>query len=583
VLVRDVTPAPAVERWGWLAASNVPGTATTAAGNDVHAIGTGYVDGAWGQPMYGRVVGSARSGTASFVGAADLGAAGLLDFVGPPDSILAFASGNGYQDARPVSAAWRAGRFAVSANDTCKLTDDPEWRACARFIEIDTGGPTATVVESVMFTDLGRDSFNPLVGWSRDGSLFGAFAGADSSAPESIEAYVVEHGSGGSFAASTETQIHTASTGPAAWWSTTGSIIPDPTGRATAWVVEPYMVSGDRPQTLLSRVTRGLTGDPGGTMVLNRGRAWAPGYEGGLELNPDPASPIVAVRLSSSPLTEDTPGGKRLVLATERYSTPRTWLMVNDPTTGGTTGVGPHTVYVQWRTGDGRYSTPISASMSVDTSRPSLGGLGLRFALLRSVGSTVAVRLDWVCTDVPSGPLRTRVVRTRISSGASATTTYPAPTSYAVQSLATGISYRLEAECTDHADQGSGLKRWPTTKIRTSSESAATYRSTWGVARSSKYLGGAVRYSTRAGARATFRTTARSVALVATRGRDRGKAEIWVDGAKAATIDLYASSRQYRRVVWQTTWPISSEHTIQVRVLGTKGRPRVDVDGFLAY
>ena len=60
-----------------------------------------------------------------------------------------------------------------------------------------------------------------------------------------------------------------------------------------------------------------------------------------------------------------------------------------------------------------------------------------------------------------------------------------------------------------------------------------------------------------------------------------GKAEIWVDGALATTVDLKRSSIAYRRLVWETSWETSGSHTVMVKVLGTSGRPRVDVDQFL--
>lgn len=80
--------------------------------------------------------------------------------------------------------------------------------------------------------------------------------------------------------------------------------------------------------------------------------------------------------------------------------------------------------------------------------------------------------------------------------------------------------------------------------------------------------------------------TGSSVALVSTRAANRGIAEIWLDGAKVDTIDLYAASAQKARVVWAA--PVAAgKHTLEVRVTGSKrtasSGTRVDVDAFLVH
>jgi hypothetical protein len=98
------------------------------------------------------------------------------------------------------------------------------------------------------------------------------------------------------------------------------------------------------------------------------------------------------------------------------------------------------------------------------------------------------------------------------------------------------------------------------------------------VAQSLKSYSGLPMYSTQQGARATLAFEGRSVSWMATRGPKRGKARVFVDGVRVATVDLYASSNQYRRVVFSKSWTEAGSHTIEIRVLGTSGRPRVDVD-----
>jgi hypothetical protein len=76
------------------------------------------------------------------------------------------------------------------------------------------------------------------------------------------------------------------------------------------------------------------------------------------------------------------------------------------------------------------------------------------------------------------------------------------------------------------------------------------------------------------------------VAWVASTGSNRGKAEVWVDGVKVKTVDMYAPVAQPRRMLYTQSWATPSTHTVEIRATGTKNAAssgkRVDVDAFLA-
>jgi hypothetical protein len=95
------------------------------------------------------------------------------------------------------------------------------------------------------------------------------------------------------------------------------------------------------------------------------------------------------------------------------------------------------------------------------------------------------------------------------------------------------------------------------------------------------WWGGTLRASTKAGATATYRFTGRSAAWVSDTGPTRGKAQVYVDGVLRKTVDLRAATAHARQVVWSIAFSSSRTHTLKIKVLGTPGRPRVDVDGFL--
>lgn len=76
-----------------------------------------------------------------------------------------------------------------------------------------------------------------------------------------------------------------------------------------------------------------------------------------------------------------------------------------------------------------------------------------------------------------------------------------------------------------------------------------------------------------------------SVRWVATKGLDRSRTEVWIDGVNVGGIDLYAASEQPRKMAFAKTGLSASEpHALEVRVLGTRNSvpngSRADVDAF---
>jgi hypothetical protein len=83
------------------------------------------------------------------------------------------------------------------------------------------------------------------------------------------------------------------------------------------------------------------------------------------------------------------------------------------------------------------------------------------------------------------------------------------------------------------------------------------------------------------GSRSTFTFTGTAVAWVATRSTNRGQADVYIDGVRMKTVDLYSATTSPKAVVYAASWAVSGTHTVEVRVLGTAGRPSVDVDAFV--
>lgn len=99
----------------------------------------------------------------------------------------------------------------------------------------------------------------------------------------------------------------------------------------------------------------------------------------------------------------------------------------------------------------------------------------------------------------------------------------------------------------------------------------------------SKYFLGSVRYSRTAGHTIVYKLTkARSIGLVTTKGPDRGRARIYVNGKYVTTVDARANKRRFRSLIFERQF--KREKTIYLKIVneGTQGRPRFDVDGVVA-
>jgi hypothetical protein len=103
----------------------------------------------------------------------------------------------------------------------------------------------------------------------------------------------------------------------------------------------------------------------------------------------------------------------------------------------------------------------------------------------------------------------------------------------------------------------------------------------WSTTTSSRLWGGKARSATRAGAAASYTFTGRSVSWVAVVGPTRGSARVLINGAVVGTVNLYAQTVGTRRIVFTKTWSTSATRVLTIRVVGTQGHPRVDIDGFV--
>ena len=116
--------------------------------------------------------------------------------------------------------------------------------------------------------------------------------------------------------------------------------------------------------------------------------------------------------------------------------------------------------------------------------------------------------------------------------------------------------------------------------------SAISFKKPWTRTALSGAFGGSVSFASDALNNAVLKSTGTGFAIVATKGPDRGNAEVWVDRTRVATISLYAPTVTQAQVVFVREGLANATHEVELRVLGTRTAPstgnRVDLDAFIA-
>jgi hypothetical protein len=225
----------------------------------------------------------------------------------------------------------------------------------------------------------------------------------------------------------------------------------------------------------------------------------------------------------------------------------------------------------------------IPAPTGCDTTPPCVSAPSHRLISGTAVNAgRVTVRLTWTGSDAASGIAGYSLEQQ--TDGGPWAVVAPALAGPTVDRLlAPQHSYRFRVSAVDQAGNPTGPVSGATFTLSRYSENNAkvAYSGRWKTSTSSVFWGGAARKSSSAGAKASLTFSGRSASWVARKGPDRGKAAVYVNGTKLATIDLYSPTYQSQRVVWAGTWSTSASRKLTIRVSGTSGRPRVDVDAFV--
>ena len=219
-----------------------------------------------------------------------------------------------------------------------------------------------------------------------------------------------------------------------------------------------------------------------------------------------------------------------------------------------------------------------------DTAKPTVGmpSAAVRGSQKLS-GSAIPIRVTWTGVDTGGSGIKRYEIARSTNGGASWKTVSTSLTSPALNAtVPSSGSVRYRARAVDKAGNVGTWIAGPTLKPRLVQQSSSTiaYTGTWTTVNDSDCSGGSARYAKAAGATATYTFTGRAIGFVATTGPNRGRARISVNGVLQATVDLQSSTTKFRVVAWQMAWASSATRTVEIEVVGTSGRPRVDLDAF---
>ena len=233
---------------------------------------------------------------------------------------------------------------------------------------------------------------------------------------------------------------------------------------------------------------------------------------------------------------------------------------------------GTHTVAVRAVHQSGKTATTAAATVVAETTAPTFTtkpGLALRTGTVNT--GAVPVTLSWKASDTAA------LKEVRLT--APVAKTYGPTTTSASHTTPSGTATTWSMTARDQAGNTATASVAGTPVIL--QETSAVKSGTWTTKSSTSYLGGKSYSSSAKNASLSWTFTGRSVAWVVSRATTSGQAYIYVDGAKAATVDLKSATTKYRDAIWTKTWSTSAKHTVKIVVVGTSGRPTITTDGLV--
>lgn len=199
-----------------------------------------------------------------------------------------------------------------------------------------------------------------------------------------------------------------------------------------------------------------------------------------------------------------------------------------------------------------------------------------------ATGDAIPIAIEWGGSDKGWG-IASYALQRSVNGATWKTVVLPSPTAKSIGLNGTlGSTLRFRVRAKDKAGRLGAWAYGPTVRVgRAAETNAAVHYSTgWATQADPGAFGGAVRATSGASKALSFTFSGRDVGWIASRGLDHGKARIYVDGTYIGSVDLYAASRESRRIIFARHWTAFGTHTVRIVNVATSGRPWIDDDGF---
>jgi subtilisin len=198
--------------------------------------------------------------------------------------------------------------------------------------------------------------------------------------------------------------------------------------------------------------------------------------------------------------------------------------------------------------------------------------------------TTVPLRLTWAAASDLSGVVAYELGEVDASGSVGARTSFDASARTTDRPATRGAWHTYALRARDRLGNTAAWTKAAPVRVDAVQETGTgTSRSAGWTRYASPYaIGGGAAYATRAGSWIRFRFSgATAVALVGGRGPTRGAAAIYLDGAYLRTVDAWTRESGSRWLLFARNVDPALGHTLTIRIVGTPGRPRFDVDAFL--
>jgi subtilisin len=237
------------------------------------------------------------------------------------------------------------------------------------------------------------------------------------------------------------------------------------------------------------------------------------------------------------------------------------------------------------RASDGARTRSVTVRLKVDSDRPVAAVPAVTLPLGSTFQTTsFLARARWGAATDATNPIAGYQASWRTNGGSwSSPASLAASTRSLDRTFTTSASYELRVRAKDAAGNWSSWALLPTvsTGVAQDTSGSIVRSGAWASSSNSSYSRSTAIFAKVAGATLTRTFTGRAVGWVSAVGPTRGSARVYIDGSLYTTVSQYRADPGYRKVVFERSWPTSGSHTIRIEVVGTAGRPRVDLDALV--